>query len=101
MTRAAYSPEGAAWLDALRAYLEGNRQVFDAGIDAIPGLHAMPLQATYLSWVDFAGTGMTPDEINARVQQDARIAANHGDSFGLGGRKLPALQPRHTARAHP
>ena len=85
MVAAAYSPEGAAWVDALTAYLDGNRRVFDAGIAGIPGAVSMPLQATYLSWVDFAGTGMEPDEIARRVQGDARIAANHGTSFGTGG----------------
>jgi len=45
----------------------------------------MPLEATYLAWVDFTGTGMTADEATARVQKGARIAANHGPSFGTGG----------------
>lgn len=85
MVTAAYSPEGAAWVDALMAYLDGNRRLFDAGIAAIPGLASMPLEATYLAWVDFSGTGMTREEFTARVEQQARIAANHGDSFGLGG----------------
>jgi cystathionine beta-lyase len=85
MATAAYSPEGAAWVDALMAYLDGNRRLFDAGVNAIPGLRSMPLEATYLSWVDFAGTGMTPEEFTRRVETDARIAANHGASFGTGG----------------
>lgn len=85
MAEAAYSPEGAAWVDALMAYLEGNRQVFDAGIRAIPGLASMPLEATYLAWVDFAGTGMAPPEFKDRVQKAAKIAANHGETFGAGG----------------
>ncbi|WP_378941789.1 MalY/PatB family protein [Paracoccus sp. R86501] len=85
MVAAAYSPEGAAWVDALVEYLDGNRRIFDAGIDAIPGLRSMPLQATYLSWVDCSGTGMAPDEFTARVQKGARIAANHGATFGAGG----------------
>lgn len=82
---AAYSPDGAAWVDALTSYLEGNRKVFDDGINAIPGVTSMPLQATYLSWVDFAGTGMTLDEIKQRVYGTARIAANEGPAFGTGG----------------
>ena len=45
----------------------------------------MPLQATYLAWVDFSGTGMARDEFTARVEKDARIAANHGPTFGSGG----------------
>ncbi len=82
---AAYTPEGAAWVDALCAYLDGNRQVFDAGIAAIPGLRSMRLEATYLAWVDFAGTGMRAEEATARVERDAKIATNHGPSFGTGG----------------
>lgn len=85
MATAAYSPEGAAWVDALIAYLDGNRQIFDAGISAIPGLAPMRLEATYLAWVDFAGTGMDQAEINRRVEGGARIAANHGPTFGTGG----------------
>lgn len=85
MATAAYSPEGAAWIDALKVYLDGNRQIFDAGVNAIPGLRSMPLEATYLAWVDFAGTGMTRAEFTERVEQGAKIAANHGPSFGLGG----------------
>ena len=85
MVAAAYSPEGAAWVDDLVAYLDGNRQVFDRGIAAIPGLRSMPLQATYLAWVDFASTGMAPAEIERRIAHDARIAASGGASFGTGG----------------
>ncbi len=85
MATAAYSPEGAAWVDALMRYLDGNRRLFDAGIHAIPGLRSMSLQATYLAWVDFSGTGMARDEFTARVEKGARIAANHGPTFGTGG----------------
>jgi cystathionine beta-lyase len=84
-TRAAYSAEGAAWLDELMAYLDDNRRLFDAGVDAIPGVRSMPLESTYLAWVDFAGTGMAPEEIARRVQQDARIGVNLGPTFGKGG----------------
>lgn len=85
MVAAAYSPEGAEWIDSLCAYLDGNRRLFDQGVDAIPGLRSMPLQATYLAWVDFSGTGMAQAEFIARVEGQARIAANHGASFGTGG----------------
>ncbi|QUS36509.1 MalY/PatB family protein [Falsirhodobacter algicola] len=85
MATAAYTPEGAAWVDALMHYLDENRRLFDAAINAIPGLTSMPLEATYLAWVDFSGTGMTQEEILARVEGQAGIAANHGPSFGTGG----------------
>ncbi len=85
MATAAYSPEGAAWVDDLCAYLDGNRKLFDAGVNAIPGLKSMNLEATYLAWVDFAGTGMAREEFTKRVEQDACIAVNHGPTFGKGG----------------
>jgi cysteine-S-conjugate beta-lyase len=85
MATAAYSPEGAGWVDALMRYLDGNRRLFDDGIARIPGLRSTPLQATYLAWVDFSGTGMTPAEFIDRVQTVAKIATNHGASFGTGG----------------
>ncbi|TNF63320.1 MAG: pyridoxal phosphate-dependent aminotransferase [Rhodobacteraceae bacterium] len=85
MATAAYSPEGAAWVDDLVSYLDGNRRLFDAGVNAIPGLKSMNLEATYLAWVDFAGTGMEMDEFTRRVEKEARIAVNHGPTFGAGG----------------
>jgi cysteine-S-conjugate beta-lyase len=85
MATAAYSPDGAAWVDALMRYLDGNRQLFDAAVNRIPGLRSTRLEATYLAWVDFAGTGMAPAEFIDRVQKAAKIATNHGSSFGTGG----------------
>jgi len=85
MATAAYSPEGAEWVDQLMAYLDGNRKVFDAGIASIPGLKSMPLEATYLAWVDYSGTGMDQQEVLRRVEKTARIATNYGQAFGSGG----------------
>ncbi|MEO8242022.1 MAG: MalY/PatB family protein, partial [bacterium] len=85
MATAAYSPEGAEWVDHLVQYLDENRKVFDAGMATIPGVKSMPLEATYLAWVDFSGTGMTEEEFTARVQKVARIAVLQGSVFGTGG----------------
>jgi hypothetical protein len=80
------------------AYLEGNRQVFDAGVNAIPGLRSMPLEATYLSWVDFAGTGMTREEFTRRVERDARIATTTGRPSGQAARVSCASTSPRPAR---
>lgn len=85
MIEAAYSPEGAQWVDAQVAHLDRNRKLFDEAVNAIPGLWSMPLQSTYLAWVDFSGTGMAFEEIAARIRDDARIAVSPGPSFGAGG----------------
>lgn len=84
MATAAYAG-GEAWLEALRGYLAGNAALFDAGVNRIPGVRSMPLASTYLSWVDFSGTGMAPEEFAARVERQARIAPSHGHTFGPGG----------------
>jgi cystathionine beta-lyase len=85
MITAAYSPEGADWADAQMLHLRDNRDLLHAGLAAIPGLWAMPLQSTYLAWVDFSGTGMDHNEIVARIRDDAKIAVSAGPSFGAGG----------------
>jgi cysteine-S-conjugate beta-lyase len=85
MARAAYSPEGAEWVDALCTYLDGNRRLFEDGVRAIPGVKVTPLQATYLEWVDFRGLGMEEAEVLRRVEGEARIAVNHGGTVGQGG----------------
>ncbi len=85
MATAAYSREGAVWVDALVQYLDGNRRLFDEGLGKIPGVRSMDLESTYLAWVDFSGTGMEPKEFTARIEKQAKIAANHGASFGSGG----------------
>ena len=85
MATTAYSSEGAKWLDELIKYIDGNRNLFDRTIDTIPGLKSMPLEGTYLAWVDFSGTGMEEKEFIYRVQDKANIAVNHGSTFGTGG----------------
>jgi len=77
---------GEPWLDALLPYLEENRDLFDARIEsAIPGARSMKLAATYLAWIDFAGTGLAPADVAARVAKKARIFASPGSQFGPGG----------------
>ena len=88
MATAAYSPEGAQWLDELLHYIDGNRVIFDKKVNKIPGLSSMPLEGTYLAWVDFSGTGMEEEEFIYRVQEKAKIAVNHGSTFGTGGEKF-------------
>ena len=85
MVTAAYSPEGAAWVDAQIAHLMEMKTLFDDGVNAIPGVKSLPLASTYLAWVDFSGTGMTSEEISRRIRKDARIAPSPGHEFGPGG----------------
>jgi cystathionine beta-lyase len=77
---------GDAWLDALLPYLEKSRDLLDGRIEAAaPGARSMRLESTYLAWVDFSGTGLSPEDVAARVKNRARIFASPGPQFGPGG----------------
>jgi cystathionine beta-lyase len=86
-TEAAYN-YGEPWLEELLLYLEGNRDLVEEAVRRdLPGVIPMPLEGTYLAWLDFWGTGLTMEEIVRRVQEEARLALNHGPTFGAGGDK--------------
>lgn len=76
---------GETWLEGLLEYLDGNRRLFDLGIQSINGLKSMRLEATYLAWVDFSDTGLNPQQVIDKVQNEAGIAASYGSTFGSGG----------------
>ena len=77
---------GEAWLNALLPYLAANRDLLHARIEAAaPGARAMRLDATYLAWVNFANTGLSPQDVESRVKHRARIFASPGPQFGPGG----------------
>ena len=85
MITAAYTQEGADWVDNLMLYLDENQKIFNTELGKIPGINSMHLESTYLCWVDFSNTGMRKDEFTKRVEKTARIAASHGHTFGAGG----------------
>ncbi|GAA3860658.1 PatB family C-S lyase [Celeribacter arenosi] len=85
LTRAAYSPQGAAWVDDMNAYIAGNVAAFKAAIDTIPGAKMSDLEGTYLAWVDFSGTGLNDADLWARVTGEAKIVPSPGLPFGTGG----------------
>jgi cysteine-S-conjugate beta-lyase len=77
---------GEVWLNALLPYLIANRDLFHARIEAAaPGARAMRLDATYLAWVNFSNTGLSPEDVARRVKDRARIFASPGPQFGPGG----------------
>ena len=88
MITAAYTQEGADWVDNLMLYLDENQKIFNTELGKIPGINSMHLESTYLCWVDFSNTGMSKGEFTKRVEKTAQIAASHGHTFGAGGEKF-------------
>ena len=83
MTKAAFA-ESAEWSAAVRAYIAENFRIFADRIGALPGVSVMPMQSTYLTWVDFTALGMSDAELIKRIH-DAKVVPNKGTEFGTGG----------------
>jgi cystathionine beta-lyase len=82
-TEAAYT-HGAAWLDALLAYVRANREHFADAINRTR-IRALPSDALYLSWLDCRGLGLTAPELRTFMLTKARVWLDHGSKFGVEG----------------
>ena len=84
-TIAAYDESGA-WLDALRKYLWGNyeylRRFFE---ERLPQYPVLPLEGTYLVWIDCRATGIGSDDTALRLQEEQKLMVNSGTLYGPGG----------------
>ncbi len=82
---AAYN-EGDGWLDELRDYLHENyltlRRFFEA---RMPGLRVLPLEGTYLVWVDCKALGIPSAAIAQRLLDEGRLKVNPGTLYGAAG----------------
>lgn len=89
--QAAYS-KGDVWLDALLKYLKGNIKYIEKFIrENLQGVKLVPMEATYLAWLDFNGTGLSSDEIQDRIRNKARLWLNNGILFGKNGEGFQRL----------
>lgn len=84
--KAAYSPEGAAWLNALRGYLADNyRLTRDIISNELPGCPMALLEATYLPWIDVSSLSVPTEELEERLIREAGVWVNCGEMYGSGG----------------
>jgi cystathionine beta-lyase len=77
--------EGQPWLDALVAYLDGNRRfVVRFVAEQLPGIGLRPPEASYLAWLDCRRLGLesTPQRF---FLEHARVALSAGHVFGSPG----------------
>ncbi|WP_432355827.1 MalY/PatB family protein [Sporosarcina sp. A2] len=84
-TEAAYT-HGGPWLDEVLSYVEGNLKfVKNYFAENVPSLKVLPLEATYLAWIDCTELGMTAEELEMFFLTKAHVALNQGKVFGPGG----------------
>lgn len=79
--------EGAAWLDAVRAYVAGNLALVAERLNAaFPDLEWEPPQAGYLAWIDLRRAGVEDEEALQRVLVEReRVAVMPGSVYGAEG----------------
>ena len=82
---AAYS-KGEAWLEELLSYLRGNYgRLVSFLAERLPSLSVLPLEGTYLAWIDCRRLGMSDAELKAFFLKEAKLWLDEGTMFGSGG----------------
>jgi len=83
--QAAYQ-HGAEWLESLNAYLWENMMFIDKTLrQKLPKVHLVTPEATYLAWLDFRSLGLTDDDLDKKITEEAKLWLSRGDTFGMGG----------------
>ncbi|WP_053188092.1 MalY/PatB family protein [Pseudomonas thivervalensis] len=78
-TRAAYS-EAGPWLEALKTYLQANRDYLVEAVNTrLPGITMTVPQGTYLAWLDCSGLGL--DDPQGFFLKEAKVGLSAGLDF--------------------
>ena len=79
---AAYN-ESEDWIDELNQYLWGNYQALcDFAAKHIPQWRVMPLEGTYLPWVDITATGLSSQAYADLLLNKSKVWVNPGTMYG-------------------
>jgi cysteine-S-conjugate beta-lyase len=79
--QAAYD-SGGPWLEALLAYLRGNRDLVERDVSTLPCLSVAHVEATYLAWIDARTSGLADP---AKDFERAGVGLSDGADFGAPG----------------
>lgn len=81
--KAAYTCQGAAWLDSLRSYIHENyRLTCETMQHELPQYPISKLEATYLPWIDVRASGLASSELENRLKHEAKVWLNSGEMYG-------------------
>lgn len=77
---------GREWLDALKLYLQENRDYMKAFFaEHFPGFVMSDLEGTYLPWVDMRSLGLSNEELKRYMAEECKLWLDDGDMFGVEG----------------
>jgi len=77
---------GEPWLEALLHYVEGNYHFLVEYLGKrLQTARVIPLEGTYLAWVDLRGLGLSDAELRQRILERGQVWLDDGPMFGTGG----------------
>ena len=78
--------KGEPWRKEMIHYVEENVEyVIDYCKKYIPQIHAIRPEASFLVWLDCSGLKLNHDELLHLFMDEAKLALNDGEMFGIGG----------------
>ncbi len=82
-----YTPEGEQWLKELTQILESNLLFVKTYLEKnAPNIKIHHHQGTYLVWLDLRETGLEWNEIERKMEEEAKVVLDLGSKFGESGR---------------
>jgi len=87
---AAYE-HGGPWLDELLDVLRTNLGLVADALAGLPGVRLVPLEGTFLAWLDLRDTGLDEAEAVHLLQDRAEVGLEKGTDFGPEGRGFQRL----------
>jgi len=94
--------EGDDWLTQVLHYIEGNVTYVRLFVqDHMPRVKVMPIEGTYLMWLDFRALGMDIHRLSSFLREKARVGLDEGYVFGPGGEGFARMNiacPRSTVQ---
>ncbi|REC50381.1 MalY/PatB family protein [Chryseobacterium pennipullorum] len=82
---AAYT-EGQEWMGELKGYLYRNFiYLRDFCSEHLPKIKVIPLEATYLVWLDCTALGKSSDELSKILLMEGKVWLNSGTMYGASG----------------
>jgi aspartate/methionine/tyrosine aminotransferase len=74
-------------VDAMVTEYRQRRDEFVAGLNRIPGFRCLPPEGAFYAWVNIEETGLSAEEIQKILLEEAGVAGIAGAAFGPGGKK--------------
>jgi len=74
-------------VEAMVAEYRKRRDQFVAGLNQVPGFRCQPPDGAFYAWVNIENTGLSAEEVQKLLLEEAGVAGIAGAAFGPGGKK--------------